>query len=349
MKKRTKPKNIINNGLPIIKYTLRWQAQNFLELLKIRNYSPRTLDNKEKNLNMFFKWCDERELTSPTDISRAIIERYQKYLFYYKKKNNEPLSIRCQHNRLSVLKGYFSYICKENDLVYNPAFEIELPKVPKRLPRGILSVEEVEKILSCININNIYGLRDRAMIEILYSTGIRRAELSNLSIYDLDRSRRILFIREGKGRKDRVVPIGQRAISWCEKYLNEARVKLSISRENHSLFLNYEGDALNKDKISHLVRGYIVKAEINKAGSCHLFRHTCATLMLEHGADIRYIQQMLGHSSLNSTEIYTQVSIKKLQEIHEATHPAKDIRTKTIKKVKKAKKESSQIQNEAHN
>ena len=144
-----------------------------------------------------------------------------------------------------------------------------------------------------------------------------------LSLFDLDRERGTVMIRQGKGKKDRMIPIGERALAWIDRYLESARPDLVIGRNNATLFLTNAGESFTPDRLTQLVRGYVNAADTGKSGSCHLFRHTMATLMLENGADIRYIQAMLGHAELSTTQIYTQVSIRKLKEIHTATHPAK--------------------------
>lgn len=164
-------------------------------------------------------------------------------------------------------------------------------------------------------------LRDRAILEVFYATGMRRRELSNLRLYDLDVGRGTVMIRQGKGRKDRMVPLGERAAAWLDAYVREARPGLAAGPDDGTLFLTRRGARFEPDSLSLLVRAYVEKAGLGKTGSCHLFRHTMATLMLEGGADIRFIQQMLGHSNLNTTEIYTRVSLRKLVEIHAATHP----------------------------
>ena len=165
------------------------------------------------------------------------------------------------------------------------------------------------------------GIRDRAILETLYSTGIRRAELARLETTDLDPDRGILLIREGKGKKDRMVPIGDRALAWIDKYLREVRPLLMVPPDEGDLFLTRFGRAFVPNGVSELVSTAVKKSGVPKRGSAHLFRHTAATLMLEGGADIRYIQQMLGHESLATTQIYTRVAIRKLKEIHELTHP----------------------------
>jgi len=204
----------------------------------------------------------------------------------------------------------------------NPAADLDLPKLEKRLPRHVLNAREAELVLGQADVLTATGLRDRAMMEVLYSTGIRRMELCGLKLYDLDADRRLVFVRLGKGKKDRMVPIGERALAWTNKYLEEARPGLSCAKSDESLFLTNLGEAFTPNRFTQMVRGYVNAADIGKTGSCHLFRHACATHMHENGADIRMIQAMLGHAKLETTQIYTHLSIKQLQEVHAATHPA---------------------------
>jgi len=163
---------------------------------------------------------------------------------------------------------------------------------------------------------------------VLYSTGIRRAELVSLNLYDIDRERGVMMVREGKGKKDRVVPIGARALQWIDKYLADVRPDLASGADDGTLFLSTYGQALGVERLAEIVREAVNDSGIGKRGSCHMFRHTMATLMLENGADVRFIQAMLGHADLKTTEIYTQVSIKALKAVHTATHPAKPIRSR---------------------
>ena len=219
------------------------------------------------------------------------------------------------------MRGFFKWATQQNYLLYNPASELELPKVEKRLPKATLSPDEAELILSLPNIQTEEGLRDRAILEVLYSTGVRRMEVVNLSRADVHTDRGVLAVRQGKGKKDRFVPISQRATEWIKKYLDEVRIGFAIEPDPQNVFLEKNGQPLTPDRLSRLVTKYIKQADIGKSGSCHLFRHTVATLMMDNGADIRFIQQMLGHASINTTEIYTHVSIVKLKQIHDMTHP----------------------------
>jgi integrase/recombinase XerD len=211
----------------------------------------------------------------------------------------------------------------QNHLLYNPASELELPRLEHRLPQHVLTTSEVEQVIAQPDVSEPMGVRDRAILETFYSTGMRRSELMSLSLFDLDRERGTVMIRQGKGKKDRMIPIGERALNWIDRYQNEVRAELVIGRDNTTLFLTNLGEMFTPDRLTQVVRRYVDAANLGKTGSCHLFRHTMATLMLENGADIRYIQAMLGHAELSTTQIYTRVSIRKLKEIHTATHPGK--------------------------
>lgn len=301
---------------------LQWQAE--------KNYSPKTIENREVYLRYFIQWCDERGLGQPQEITKPIIERYQRYLFLYRKKNGEPLSTRSQHVRVVPIRAWFKWLARQNHILYNPASDIEMPRLERRLPKHILTVDESEAIINQPDTSKPTGIRDRAILETLYSTGIRRMELINLKLFDIDNDRGTVMVRQGKGRKDRMIPIGERALKWIEKYQSDVRPELSTPNDDGILFLTHLSDAFTPNRLTQMVRDYIDAADIGKRGSCHLFRHTMATLMLENGADVRFIQAMLGHVSLETTQIYTQVSIRKLKDIHTATHPAKLERTKTI-------------------
>ncbi len=302
----------------------------FLEYQAVRNYSARTIGNRELYLRYFIIWAVEHGLNRPNEITKAILESYQRHLYHYRKKNDEPLSVMSQNSRLVSVRALFKWLARNNYTLYNPAGELELPRAEKRLPKVILSESEVETILNQADIETTIGMRDRAILETLYSTGIRRMELINLKWTAIDYERGTVFIQQGKGKKDRMIPIGARALSWINKYQYQARPELTIGQDDGSLFVSHLGEAFSANGLSALVSKYIDKSDIGKRGSCHLFRHTCATLMLENGADIRFIQALLGHVQLDTTSIYTQVSIRQLKDIHTMTHPAKAERGRNL-------------------
>lgn len=293
----------------------------YLEAMGPKGYSEGALRQAEWSLSAFIVFCHERALVKASEVTKPVLERYQRHLFNYRKADGQPLSIVHQHGQLTYIKLFFRWLARNNYTLSNPASEIELPKLPIRLPQNILTVEEVERILAVPDVTNPIGLRDRAMLETFYSTGLRRRELAHLKLYDVDFTRGTLMVRQGKGRKDRVVPIGERALAWIEKYLADVRPHLAIEPDDGALFLAVSGGPLNPDVLTSMVRRFIETAEVGKKGACHIFRHATATLMLEGGADVRYVQEMLGHAGLNTTQIYTHVSITKLKEIHTATHP----------------------------
>lgn len=292
-----------------------------IDWMRVKNFSTDTVRDRGYCLSYFQRWCADRGLTRPSEVTKPILERYQRYLFLRRKESGQPLSFVTQHDRLTAVQAFFKYLARHNHILSNPASDLELPKVPRRLPRNVLSVTEVERVLAQPDVAEPMGVRDRAILETFYSTGIRRKELSNLAIFDIDAERGTLLVREGKWKKDRMVPIGDRAIAWIEKYLSEVRPQLVLDPDPGNLFLGQTGEPLTPGWLTIRVSQYIHKAGLSKQGGCHLFRHTMATLMLEGGADIRFIQEMLGHATLQSTQIYTKVSIKKLKEIHTVTHP----------------------------
>ncbi|HSF91866.1 MAG TPA: tyrosine-type recombinase/integrase, partial [Paracoccaceae bacterium] len=166
------------------------------------------------------------------------------------------------------------------------------------------------------------GIRDRAMLETFYATAIRRSELVNLDVSDLDREGRTLHIRHGKGDKDRVVPVGERALQWIVAYLEHTRPRLAVDAAEPALFLSGYGERMSATYLGNWVRKTVEAAQVSRVGSCHLFRHSCATHMLENGCDSRLIQQLLGHASAETTAIYTQVSIGALRDAYARSHPS---------------------------
>jgi integrase/recombinase XerD len=289
--------------------------------LAVRGYSPETIRSRGRLLQRFVDWCTERGIAEPREVTKPVLERYRRHLFYWRKADGQPLSFRSQAQRLVPIRVFFRWLARENYIGANPASELELPRVEKRLPAAVLTAEEAERLMAAPDLGDPLGLRDRAMLEVLYSTAVRRVELIGLKVFDIDWSRSTLMVRQGKGKKDRFVPLGERAKAWLRAYCEQVRPGLVVGRDEGVLFLHRDGSPLETRRLTEWVRTYIERAGIEKPGSCHLLRHTAATLMLEGGADIRFIQALLGHEKLDTTTIYTQVSIGKLAEIHAATHP----------------------------
>ncbi|AWH87073.2 site-specific tyrosine recombinase XerC [Limnobaculum parvum] len=295
----------------------------FVKWRRERNWSETTLKVQTHHSYRFILWASERGISYASEVTRPVLERYQRYLHQYRKKNGEPLSTRTQRTALQPLQVWFRWMAKQNLILANPAADLELPRLEKRLPRTILSVEDVEQVLSLPDLTTAQGIRDRALMELLWSTGIRRSEAAGLEVYSVDGSRKTVTVVQGKGKKDRVIPIGERALWWVQYWLHQVRPELMVKPDIKALFVAMDGVAgLGPNGITNAVSAYIKASGIAKWGSCHLFRHAMATQMLENGADLRWIQAMLGHASVESTQIYTQVSIRALAAVHASTHPA---------------------------
>lgn len=299
----------------------RYMEEHF-EWMLVSGYSPETIRARRQAIRKFIAWADERGLDDPREVTRPMLERYQRHLFYYRKDSGAALTVGMQVQYLAPLKTWFRWLAREHHILANPAADIDLPRQPKRLPRSVPSVQEVEVMLAEAEPANAQGLRDRALLEVLYATGLRRMEIVGVAIYDVDLPRGLLWVRKGKGNRQRVVPIGDRAGAWVEKYLTEARPQL-IAADTEALFLSDYGQPIKPEQVADKVKRYLRFAGVDKPGATHLLRHACATHMLEGGADIRFIQEMLGHANLQTTEIYTHVSIDKLIAVHRATHPSR--------------------------
>ena len=303
--------------------------------LRVKNWSEQTIDRRDHSLGRFVRWLQSRSVESLAEVDADIVNAYQRNLFHSGNlRTREPLAFSTQASYLSAVAHWFKWACINKLLKIDPTASLELPKEEKRLPSSYLSIDEVERLINATDVETELGIRDRAILEVLYSTAMRRSELLHLTHFDIDRPRRLLVIRQGKGHKDRIVPIGIRAMQWLELYLRDVRPWLATGKGSKRpqkqlpeptdrLILSNTGNAMRPEILSSLVRVYLLAAGINKPGSCHILRHTAATLMLENGADLRSLQTLLGHESLNTTQIYTHITLERLRKVHDATHPAK--------------------------
>lgn len=220
---------------------------------------------------------------------------------------------------LSSLRGYFSYIASEGAIDNDPTELLETPRRSRYLP-SVLSVEEIEKILNVINIQKKMGIRDRAMLETLYATGMRVSELASFTFEQFMPEEGLVRIF-GKGSKERIVPVGEIAATWIDKYYSAERHLLVKPETDSTMFLNKFGHPLSRMGIWKIVQSYVKGAGIDKEVSPHTFRHSFATHLLEGGADLRTVQEMLGHANIVTTEIYTHVDREYLKEVHRSFHP----------------------------
>ena len=295
--------------------------RRYVEALTVQHRSGKDVQTRRSKLAHFHHWAHERGIERPEQVTHAHMQGFQAHLFRYRKANGAPLAINGQRITLFTIEMFFRWLVRQRVIASNPAADLDLPKRTDDL-REPLTLEEMETVLALPDIETVDGLRDRACLELFYATGIRRVELTNLHQSDLDRTRGTLHVRLGKGKKDRFVPIGERALAWVTKYEREARPMVLVDPTVKHLFLNQYGQPLSPDGLSWRVRDYFKQAGITKRGACHLFRHTMATAMLDNGADIRHVQEILGHGQITSTQRYTHVSIARLHAVHAATHPA---------------------------
>lgn len=286
--------------------------QNYLKIE--RGLSENSISNYTFDINKLVKWMVLNDIkTSPTNIEK---ETLQEFIYTIAKEVNP----RSQSRVISGIKGFFNYLVFEEYRTTNPLDLIESPKIGRKLP-DTLSIEEIDAIISIINLSKPQGERNRAIIEVLYGCGLRVSELISLKISDLFFDEGFIKVT-GKGNKQRFVPIGSLTIKFIDIYRNEIRVHQVIKpNAQDTLFLNRRGNKLTRAMIFHIVKELTEKAGIQKNISPHTFRHSFATHLLENGADLRAIQQMLGHESITTTEIYTHLDKRHLSQIINNFHP----------------------------
>jgi len=299
--------------------SMREQLETFLDWLQVQRYAPYTVTTSRTEMQRFMAWCIDQRVFQWADVCTEHIDAYHQILASLPGRKGPFLSAITRRNHLTRLRRFFVWLRKHRLIQTNPFDQVTFPRIRyPGLPR-VLTIDEVRKLLAQPDIEKLLGLRDRAILEVLYATGIRRNELCNLQLYDLGPS--TVIIRQGKGRKDRIVPLGDSASHWLERYLQEARPRLAKRLDLDLVFLSFSGRRLLPGDLGALVRKYMNRAVISKPGRCHLLRHTMATHMLQGGADLRHVQAMLGHTTLECTSIYTRVEIGELQSVYRKTHP----------------------------
>ena len=312
---------------------LKLMAERFSEWLEAINYSPKTRVNYTRDVKLFLTWLSENTvINSIVEVTPAHLQQYQIALYNFerhkdgneatKEKEAKRLSVGTQANRLAAVRKFFSWLLSEQQIAYNPATTLQLPKQPQRLPRGVLTKTEARRLIEATPTTKTRDIRDRTILETLYATGIRRAELIALTIYDVDLQTATLRIEHGKGNTKRVVPLTQSAIAALKLYLEEARSSFAHEAGQVRLFVSSRsGGPLDDDDIVRIVAKASTRAGIKKHVTPHTLRHTCATHLLKGRADIRQIQKLLGHRRLSSTEVYTRVELSDLHEVIARCHP----------------------------
>ena len=274
--------------------------------------SANTLDAYRRDLEGVSRWLDTRG-SRLAGVTRADL---RKYLAHLENKGTPPRTVA---RLLSTLRRFYRYLLREGRIKEDPTALIDSPKLGRSLPKS-LTEEQVVKLLQAPDVNKPLGLRDRAMLETLYATGLRVSELVGLSLSQLSLSQGVVRV-VGKGDKERLVPLGEEALSWLNRYLSETRTELIRGRATDALFVTARGGPMTRQAFWHNIKRYARSADIQASLSPHTLRHAFATHLLNHGADLRVVQMLLGHSDLSTTQIYTHVARERLKELHARHHP----------------------------
>lgn len=299
---------------------LKADIERCIDWLRARNYSPRSRTEYGLVLKDLVAWVTERgELKSRSDLTTGKLQEYLIGLSLRRTKKGQLLSSARRQQHLNGLVHLFSHLYKTGQILTNPTHELERPRQSKRLPRDVLTVDEMLRVLAAAEGETPVSLRDKASLELLYTTGIRRAELERLTLESLRLSERLVRVL-GKGDKERLIPVGREATRCLATYLEHGRPRME-SQGSSALFLSSVGGPMRACALLRALKGYSKQASVRKKVTLHTFRHTCATHMLAGGADIRYIQELLGHVSLKTTQIYTRVETSDLQRMLDRCHP----------------------------
>jgi integrase/recombinase XerD len=293
----------------------------FITQMGARNYAKSTLTGYGRYLRQFVDYLRANNITDLRQVTRDTIAAYRIRLFEFRDKNGRPHTISTISINIRAVKRFFEYLEASNQILINPAEHLKEPKKEARLPRAVLTEDEALQILNMPNLSTMIGIRDRAILEIFYSTGIRLSELLNLTIYDCDLQGGFLRVK-GKFSKDRMVPLGKHAIKFLKEYITRVRGRHTLNNATvRNLFVNQTGRPLASQSLHQQMRKYAKKAGIGKHVTSHVFRHTFATQLVRNGADIRVVQKMLGHSRLSVTQIYTHVAGVDVKKTHSDSHP----------------------------
>ena len=288
----------------------------FIHQLNARGYAGNTVTSYRMNIGHFKRYLTGQNVTDLKKVTHQVILDYQAGVMA------EPLSMESKALKIRAVKRLFEYLTVTHRLLINPCEGIVEANRKHRSIQPVLIIEEMKALLAQPNLSLKTGIRDRAVMEVLYSTGIRADELLSLEVYHADLKDKVLYIRKGKGRKQRVVPLGKGALTYLKEYLHRIRpYHVRKHPKERALFLNHSGNPLSGGAIRAFLRAYKNMAGIDKPVSPHTFRRTCATHLLQQGADIRYIQELLGHKRLSTTQMYTKVMPVEVKRTHNNTHP----------------------------
>ncbi len=303
----------------------RLWCDRFEQYLSVRNYSQRTIKSYSGEVRALVGFLQERGLRSLADLSASHLEEYRLHLYYLRCKG-KPLTATTQACRLGAVRHFVKFLVRQDFLLSDVAAHLDLPRRPRTLPRNLLSERETVQLLETPACDTPLAVRDRALLETLYATGLRNSELIGLQLEEWDFEHRCFRLRQGKGEKSRVVPLGEEAEFWLKDYLENVRPTLLRDAGERAIFLNRVGKPLTREILAKIVGRWGRLAGLSKGVTPHLLRHCCATHMLKRGADLRHLQALLGHSSVNTTERYTQLEVSDLRKVVQRCHPRENLR-----------------------
>jgi integrase/recombinase XerD len=284
--------------------------------LTVRGYAPSSIACYGRGLDLFGKYLQAENIADLRKVTRQTVLNYQSKIM------ERPIAMESKALEIRPVKRLFEYLMDNNNLLINPAEGIVETNRTNRKIGSTLTVAEMQKLLDAPNLSLRTGIRDKAIMELLYCTGIRRDELLNLEVYHADLKDQVLYVRKAKGRKQRVVPLGNNATKYLKEYLEKIRPHYAKKNpKERKLFLNNGGLPLTGVALQALLRRYRIESGIKKPVSPHVFRRSCATHLIQQGADVRYVQKLLGHSRLKTTQFYTKVMPVEVKKTHERTHP----------------------------
>jgi len=294
--------------------------KDFVEELKRHRYSASYLAHAQNRLTLFFRYLREEGLDDIRSVTPEHMVSFVSYLKRCKTRRGTTLAPFTQSSHVTVVRRFFAFLDKRSVILNNPAAGIRFPR-PRRLPRAVLSQAHVERLLEAPSSTTAIGVRDRALLEMFYGTAVRLQECVRLNVPDVDLTAGEVWVRNGKGRKDRLLPVPRRSLNALERYFSEVRPFFLHDPKQEAFFITLAGRRLSRSVVRALLRTYQKTAGLTHPLHPHALRHACATHLLEGGADIRHIQQLLGHRDLQTTALYTKVQVGDLRDVLERNHP----------------------------
>jgi len=303
---------------------MSWEVlfSRYCRQLVVANYSPETIRTLTVSFNRFSEFLSEVNVRDARLVTAQTLSDFQIWLFHQPTFRGTARTPASQNRLMAFIKTFFAFMHQEGHIPTNPAKYVKYAKEPDSLPKNVLTPDEAQKLVEAPDLSTLHGYRDRTILEVLYGTGIRKQELLNLTVQDVDLEQGILYVRRGKGQKDRVVPLTQVACKFLETYIKSIRLDLLRGQQSKALFVSRRfGYSLGTHALGIIIKNYTKQLGMKKKVTPHLWRHTCATHLLKNNANLRCVQELLGHKSLSTTEKYLRLTIADLKEAHTKFHP----------------------------